>query len=123
MLKVLVTGSRDWTDPGAIELEIFRALYETKTTFSEAVLIHGACPSGADAMADAYARANGMHIIRRPADWDRYGKRAGYVRNAELVDLGPDVCLAFIRQKSRGATMTADLAEGAGIEVRRFLDD
>lgn len=121
MLKVLVTGSRDWTDARSIELEMFRALYETKTTFSEAVLIHGACPTGADALADEYARATGMHIIRRPADWDRYGKRAGFLRNAELVDLGPDICLAFIRSKSRGATMTANLAEKAGIETRRFL--
>jgi hypothetical protein len=121
LLKILVTGSRDWTDARSIELEMFRALYETKTTFSEAVLIHGACPTGADALADAYARATGMHIIRRPADWERYGKRAGFLRNAELVDLGPDVCLAFIRSKSRGATMTANLAEKAGIEVRRYL--
>jgi hypothetical protein len=121
LLKILVTGSRDWTDARSIELEMFRALYETKTTFGEAVLIHGACPTGADALADEYARATGMHIITRPADWERYGKRAGFLRNAELVDLGPDICLAFIRSKSRGATMTANLAETAGIETRRFL--
>jgi hypothetical protein len=121
LLKILVTGSRDWTDARSIELEMFRALYEAKTPFSEAVLIHGACPTGADALAEEYATATGMHIIRRPADWDRYGKRAGYLRNVELVELEPDVCLAFIRDKSRGASMTADLAEGAGIEVRRFL--
>jgi hypothetical protein len=121
LLKILVTGSRDWTDARSIELEMFRALYETKTWVAEAVLIHGACPTGADAMADAYAREVGMHIIRRPADWDRYGKRAGFLRNAELVDIDPGICLAFIRSKSRGATMTANLAEKAGIETRRFL--
>jgi hypothetical protein len=121
LLKILVTGSRDWTDPRTIELEVFRALYEWKTPHREAVLIHGACPTGADALADDYARTTGMHIIRRPADWDRYGKHAGFLRNVELVDLGPDICLAFIRSKSRGASMTANLAEKAGIETRRFL--
>jgi hypothetical protein len=121
LLKILVTGSRDWADPRTIELEVFRALYEWKTPHREAVLIHGACPTGADALADDYARATGMHVIRRPADWDRYGKRAGFLRNVELVELEPDVCLAFIRQDSKGATMTANLAEKAGIETRRFL--
>ncbi|MEU8780037.1 DUF2493 domain-containing protein [Streptomyces sp. NPDC048637] len=120
-MKILVTGSRDWTDARKIEFEIFRALYEAKTPFNDAVLIHGACPTGADALADEYARATGMHIIRRLADWDRWRKRAGAIRNAEMVDLQPDICLAFIRNGSRGASMTADLASKAGIETRRFL--
>lgn len=96
-------------------------MYETKTPFREAVLIHGACPTGADALADDYARAVGMHVIRRPADWDQHGKRAGFLRNVELVELEPDICLAFIRHGSRGASMTAALAQKASIETRRFL--
>lgn len=121
MLKILVTGSRDWTDAHRIEVALFRELYETKTFGPDAVLIHGACPTGADALAEEYATRAEMHIIRRPADWDRHGKRAGFLRNVELVELEPDVCLAFIRQGSKGATMTANLAEKAGIETRRFL--
>jgi hypothetical protein len=121
LLKILVTGSRDWEDARSIELEMFRALYEVKTPFDHAVLLHGACPTGADALADEYARATGMHVIRRPADWDQHGKRAGFLRNVELVELQPDICLAFIRNGSRGASMTAQLAEKAGIETRRFL--
>jgi hypothetical protein len=123
VLKVLVTGSRDWTDARKIELEIFRALYEHKTPFHEAVLMHGACPTGADALADTYAVETGMHRVRYPANWDRHGKRAGYLRNALMIEDGPDVCLAFILDGSRGASMTAVLAEKAGIETRRFLDD
>ncbi len=121
LLKILVTGSRTWTDARKVEQEIFRALYEVKTPHCEAVLIHGACPSGADALADQYATDTGMYVLRFPADWNRYGRSAGYRRNVELVGTGPDICLAFIRKGSRGASMTADLASKAGIETRRFL--
>ncbi|WP_326827340.1 SLOG family protein [Streptomyces sp. NBC_01751] len=119
-MRILVTGSRDWEDAETIEREIFRALYEMKCPPAEAVLIHGACPTGADQMAHEYAHRTGMHIIIRPAKWERYGKRAGYLRNVELIDAEPDICLAFIRNGSRGATMTAHLAETAGIETRIF---
>ncbi|MEU3618825.1 DUF2493 domain-containing protein [Streptomyces sp. NPDC006872] len=120
-MKILVSGSRDWTDARKIQEEIFRALYETKTPHVEAALIHGACPTGADALADAYARETGMHILSFPAEWKLYGRYAGYRRNVEMVSTIPDICLAFIRNGSRGASMTADFAEEARIETRRFL--
>lgn len=119
-MLILTTGSRDWDDPRTLRHAIFRALYETKTFFGDAALAHGDCPTGADALADEYAREVGMHVLKFPADWARYGKRAGFLRNAEMVDMAPDICLAFIRDESRGATMTADLAERAGIETRRY---
>ncbi|MBT2541370.1 DUF2493 domain-containing protein [Streptomyces sp. ISL-44] len=119
-MKILVTGSRNWGDAHRLEVAIFRELYETKTFAREAVLIHGACPTGADALADEYGIRAGMHVLRFPAEWERHGKRAGFLRNAEMIALEPDVCLAFIRRASKGATMTANLAEKAGIETRRF---
>ena len=113
--RVLVTGSRTWTDETIISLALAHARSKGRFT-----LISGACPTGADAIAERIAESWNIPVERHPADWDRYGKRAGFVRNAEMVNAGADVCLAFIRDNSKGATMTADLAERAGIETLRY---
>jgi YspA, cpYpsA-related SLOG family len=82
------------------------------------LLVHGACPRGADAIAAACAaRTPGYQIEAHPADWRRYGRAAGYRRNAEMVALGADGCAAFIRGRSPGSTSAVRLAAAAGIPV------
>lgn len=119
-MRILVTGSRDWDDEDCI----YDALHPYLSGVDH-TLVSGACPKGADEIASMIWLANAYKpsLEEHPADWNRFGKRAGFLRNAEMVNLGADVCLAFIKNGSKGATMTADLAEKAGIPVRRFVVD
>ena len=114
--RLLVTGSRDWTDKATIYSAISNAAIPPWGW----TLVSGACPTGADRIAEGFAEGLGMVVERHPADWDQHGKRAGFLRNAAMVQLGADVCLAFIKSASKGATMTANLAEKAGIQTARF---
>jgi hypothetical protein len=124
--RVLITGSRDWTDRPTIE----RALSDVRDLWgTDVVLVSGACPDGADRLCEEVAESLGWTVDRYHAEWDRLGKGAGFIRNEQMVRDGADMCLAFIRpcQKHRtanhgshGATHTAELAEAAGINTWRF---
>ena len=115
--RVLITGSRDWQDVVAVAAAMLQA---HKGHGPRPTLVSGACPTGADAIAEGVAESLGWHVERHPADWKQYGKAAGPRRNAEMVALGADICLAFIRNGSKGASHTTRLAEDAGIHVMRF---
>lgn len=118
-MRVLVTGSRTWTDRNMIH----RLLHKGWMLHPDLIVVHGDCPEGADRIADEIALRYGMTIQRYPADWNTHGKRAGFIRNAQMVDTTPDMCLAFIHNYSRGASMCAELAEKAGIPTFRFLQE
>ena len=117
MARVLITGSRTWQSAETIR--------ETLSTVPGGphTLVSGACPLGADAMAEDAAARMGWEIERHPADWNRYGKRAGFIRNSLMVELGADQCFAFIRDNSKGASMTARIAESAGIPTTIFREE
>lgn len=117
--RILVTGSRDWQDVAALDAALSTRVFR----HLPAVIVHGACPTGADYQAAQFAREfahMGITEEAHPANWAVNGRRAGFIRNQYMVNLGADICLAFIKDGSRGASHTAALAEAAGIPTRRY---
>lgn len=120
---VLVTGSREWRHPILLE-GILVAAYAKAGKPENFTVRHGAA-RGVDTLADNVA---GRHRWKRdvhpvtPLAWKTMGKRAGPLRNQHMVNLGADLCLAFIRDHSPGATGCARLAEAADIPTRRYFD-
>jgi SLOG family YspA-like protein len=117
--RVLVTGSREWDDMQELRYALIHA---TALRLDSVVIVHGACPTGADAMAAEWARDYGIRAEAHPPDWERHGRKAaGPRRNAEMVALGADLCLAFYKQGAgnKGTDHCASLAGKAGIPVRR----
>jgi hypothetical protein len=122
--RILVTGSRAWGNPGLLTYELALAAGKSGVPRDEVVIVHGACPTGADTMAAGFATMHGYRTEEHPADWDRFGKSAGPRRNQAMVDLGAEICLAFF-QHGAANTGTSDCvrrAEAAGIRVKRFSD-
>lgn len=82
--RLIVFGSRHWRDKAAV--------FDVKP--SELVVVHGDCPTGADAFAVLWARANRTRIEPHPADWGR-GKRGGPERNERMAALGARLAVGF----------------------------
>lgn len=93
-IRVLVCGSRDWTDPKPIAA-VLTGLWELSG--HSLVLIHGAATRGADRLADVLGRSLDLKIKEFPADWEHRPKHlAGPERNVRMLKEGkPDLVYAF----------------------------
>jgi hypothetical protein len=118
-MRILVTGSRNWNDGTAVEAAIVTAVRELGDRISPVTIVHGGA-RGADSIAESVAHKYRLNVECHPAAWDTRGRAAGVIRNSEMVNAGADVCLAFIKDQSRGASHCAAAAEKAGIPTRRF---
>lgn len=134
-MRILVTGSRDWTDRDTLNEALNNVVdawvnFEQQRFLTEGVtLVSGRCRTGADKMAEEWAEPIfHVDIEPHPADW-AIGNSAGFRRNADMVNLGADVCVAFLMpctkkacahkpvHWSHGTAHTMGLADKAGITV------
>ena len=120
-MKILVTGSRHWTDRKTIERELKKYSFTNPLLppFKQPpILFHGAC-EGADTIAGEIGKSLGWKVDPHPAHWDILGLAAGPSRNQHMVDHDPDICLAFHSDlgKSAGTADCVRRARSVGIPV------
>jgi hypothetical protein len=117
MVKILVCGSRDWDDE-----DIVHRILDSYITEENLTIIDGMA-KGTDTFGYNWANEHADYDVkseRYPADWETYGKRAGYLRNVQMLEEGkPDLVLAFTDDlvESRGTSMMVQLATDAGVPV------
>ena len=91
-MKVLICGDRNWNDLPSIG-GVLRRLVK-RYTVQELEIIEGEA-RGADRMARTEAEDLGIKVHRFPADWSKYHKAAGPIRNSKMLAEGPDMVIAF----------------------------
>lgn len=108
---VLVCGSRTWTDRKTIENVIAELDRDT-------IIVHGAA-RGADTLADQAALLFGLLRRPYPADWGKYGRGAGPIRNQQLLDEQEVARVIAFRMpgESKGTDDMIRRARAAGIPV------
>ena len=109
-VRVLICGSRDWDLDNFAEVVVAGLLRKHGAGL---LIVSGGCPSGVDRSIEEACEELGVPVERHPADWS-LGRKAGPIRNQEMVDQGAVKCLAFHPCLDLGSRSgTADCARRA----------
>ena len=106
--RLVVAGSRDFNNYDMLCSALDEVIGELKAEYN--VTIVSGTANGADKLGEKYAEKHGLKIERHPANWGRYGRGAGPIRNAEMVK-SSDGVIVFWNGESTGAKNIIDCAK------------
>ena len=112
-MKLIIAGGRDFDDYPLMKSKLDNIL----ETVDEQIEIVSGTANGADKLGEQYAQEKGFPIKRFPADWDKYKKKAGYIRNKQMAEYATH-CVCFWNGKSKGTAMMIDLAKELKLGLR-----
>lgn len=134
MVRIIIAGGRDFNNYELMKESIDNTL--TKLSIKNlstglgnypAGFLHGVefisgTARGADVLGEVIVSERGWQVIRFPADWDTYGKSAGYIRNEQMAEYAMSedsygVLLAFWDGQSKGTKHMIDLAKKHGLDI------
>jgi hypothetical protein len=104
-MRWIIAGGRDFADYDTLKRIAGKVIRPGDTIISGGA-------KGADSLGEEFAERNSLEVERYPAEWDKYGKSAGYRRNHRM-SLIADGCVAFWDGHSRGTKNMIEQAHAA----------
>lgn len=116
MFKIIIAGSRSFNDYALLKRKMDNIL----SNIEEEIEIVSGTAHGADTLGERYAHENGLRVKRMAAEWAKYGRTAGYIRNKAMAEyVAPDGgCVVFWDGISVGSAMMIDLARKYNLKLR-----
>lgn len=118
-MKIIVSGSRGISDYKLVESTLDNFI-ESKDKSSIEFVLGGA--RGVDSLAEQFAKTNNYRVKIIPANWNKFGKSAGYRRNLELIEYCNDthdkVLIAIWDGRSPGTHHMIDQCYKNGFYVK-----
>lgn len=116
LVKIIIAGGREFNDYELLKNTVDHMTSIIYPSHDIEIVTGGA--RGADALGQRYARDHyniGIAHKRMDADWNQFGKSAGYIRNQEMADYSTHL-IAFWDGKSRGTKHMIDIARNDGLK-------
>ncbi len=101
-MRTIIAGSRSITE----YKHVLKAVAESGINITQVV---SGTAKGVDLLGEKFAQEHGISVVRFPADWNKYGNRAGYLRNMEMAG-NADALIAVYDGTSRGTQHMIDIA-------------
>ncbi len=120
---VIICGSRSFCDYERLRERCDYYLRRKIESGAKVVVVSGGA-DGADKLGERYAAEKGLECKVFPADWNKYGKRAGMIRNAKMAGIA-NACIAFpsAYSENRGTNNMIQTARRNNLLVRVVEDD
>lgn len=105
----IIAGSRNIWDYNKVKAAVKNSGFDIDTVVSGTA-------GGVDRLGERWAKDNDIDVKRFPAEWGKYGKRAGYLRNKKMAEIA-DALVAIWDGKSKGTKHMINIAEEKGLKV------
>jgi hypothetical protein len=131
---MIIAGGRDFSQYPILEEKCKKVLsilksegyfFECKETSKKSIEIISGVSNGAETLEEKFANKFGLKVVRFPANWEKYGKVAGYKRNEEMVSYAKEdqtlgVLIAFWNKRSNATSDMINFAKKYGLRVFVF---
>ena len=118
--RIIVCGGRHFNDYDRMKSIIDRVIAEIGSGITAIEIVSGHC-AGADQLGEKYAEERGYPCKVFPANWKKYGRAAGPIRNSEMIKYASEaevpIVIAFRSSKTRGTDDTVKKATQTGFKV------
>jgi len=111
--RTIIAGSRSIAEFKFVQEAVEKSGFDISTVISGTA-------NGVDKLGELWARRNGIEVERYPAEWDKYGKSAGYRRNVQMAKVA-DSLIAVYDGKSRGTKHMIDIATTSGLKTFVYI--
>lgn len=113
--KVIIAGGREFNDYDLLKTKCDSIL----SNLEDVIIISGDC-RGTDKLGEKYAKERGYKCEKYPANWNEYGKVAGYIRNEEMAKIATHL-IAFWDNKSPGTKSMINLGTKYNLKKRVII--
>jgi hypothetical protein len=120
VMRIIIAGSREFNNYAVLKHNVINVLLILSPAQEPNVEIVSGTARGADQLGERFAKEYKYPVKRFPADWDTYGKSAGYKRNEQMALYAKEddgVLIAFWDGVSKGTKHMIDLANKHGLRV------
>lgn len=116
-MNIIIAGGRDFNNYEFLKEKCSNVI--NSFLFKDDIKLVSGKAKGADTLGENFAKEFNYQLLEYPANWNEYGKSAGYIRNEEMAKIS-QVLIAFWDGKSKGTKHMINLAKKYNLEIYIF---